>query len=931
MGKSLLGLVIAPKTGELCMVVQEGGYIEVRSLTGTKIGEGYFDSSTGGVQRGYGAPVTYTDMPRVHTPNGSRHHRASAHLTMMPRAYVPNKLADAYRGGGYGTSLYTGLCLASHLSYNRITSYSFGGGLDDGICSAPNQHEEDGYESDHQRSASATAWWSAAANNFGLVERVTGGRGRARIEDHPVAAIDLDEPEKSGVRQIVNQLFCMADDSRSAEMFKGDSGTFTAAFSFTPPEDEDDRESPEWKREQQMLTKLFYRTGGGYPAPDPETQNYGGDYLNEFVAESAQFNFTGSYEAVRNDGTCSIDDKTKAANISTKYEVNATGFSSYFTGTYQRWVADKYPYSNAIKANLIIATVTDPVPFEQGSALLGLDFDVLAEKLQFVLRDGKYLFTRANYGLLSMEGIPGKKAMEVVLGLARLLDIPAREMDDMKFRYLGGIGVGFDKAELDPSKPIQGIIGQAGFQPGLPFEGPGVWPGIMGLLSKEKFLERGTAMDLPEYTQSLQLPTGRYLYIAPRAAWLALFGDTTRARVQGLTRACDNWSVTPQGGAYWKKQIKTLERGGELEPEARAVLVDWIYAVDENLRSAYEDHKREYDPEAAAAAQRAAAGSAPAADDLSAMATTPSKRWLYRLGDLSEYGAVRFPHPGGEPDNIRPEVLRKILRATDRALIARLLNFGTERVGEPSRPGFLWDLTRQGHDWWQQIAYQLEDREIAAMPGGAREYLEDLLEAVLGEVGVVPTAETVAPAVPVAPAAPAASGSSLATSPDRAWLYTLNLNDIGLSDIPIGVRIPGSQGSPFSLVNPVVLQQILRSKQPSGVALGRAFSFGSTPSGSVAWEAVADSLNDGYGLTPMAREEAEDILIAALAAQGYPPARPNPARSRAARTEHKVLVYSMNPNAEPKVTDKMVASVENLAAEWRELGWDRFADDDFDA
>jgi hypothetical protein len=140
-----LGVVINPKLKVPLLVVAEGGHIHIRAFPTVDedgedqdwedLGDGYYGSDSGS---------SITGLPRSHTPNGRRH------------GLRPNSVVET--GQGYGTSLYTALCLGAHQNYeareegesNRytISKYLPTG---DGISSM-----------EGTRSESAEDWWSAA-------------------------------------------------------------------------------------------------------------------------------------------------------------------------------------------------------------------------------------------------------------------------------------------------------------------------------------------------------------------------------------------------------------------------------------------------------------------------------------------------------------------------------------------------------------------------------------------------------------------------------------------------------------------------------------------------------------------------------------------------------------------------------------------------
>lgn len=133
-GRTVLGIVVNPKLKEPVLAITDGEYVGIRSLRDdalfAKIGIGYPSDRTEDAGR-------FTKLPRVHTPDGVRP-----------------------RNRGYGTSLYSALCLGAHLTYEeyvRIGMKVKG----DGVCS------------DYRdRSDEADAWWKASLQR-GLTEERT--------------------------------------------------------------------------------------------------------------------------------------------------------------------------------------------------------------------------------------------------------------------------------------------------------------------------------------------------------------------------------------------------------------------------------------------------------------------------------------------------------------------------------------------------------------------------------------------------------------------------------------------------------------------------------------------------------------------------------------------------------------------------------------
>lgn len=134
-----LGCVLNPKTNLPCPVFKtKQRTVNVLNPVGDEEGKGYFDDGTHGAEH---SSSEESGFPRVHTPSGVRTQRA-----------------------GYGTVLYTGLCLAANLEDRRLLK------LATNVTGA-------GISSNENRSASAEKWWSAAKGEFDLAYSVEVGGG----------------------------------------------------------------------------------------------------------------------------------------------------------------------------------------------------------------------------------------------------------------------------------------------------------------------------------------------------------------------------------------------------------------------------------------------------------------------------------------------------------------------------------------------------------------------------------------------------------------------------------------------------------------------------------------------------------------------------------------------------------------------------------
>lgn len=133
-GLTVIGIVCNPKTHEPALVVTDGEYVSLRSLQAgdslRRLGRGYYEESRN-------EPSELTKLPRSHTPDGV-----------------------VVKGMGWGTALYTALCLGAHLTDEDLVEISMWK-PGDGICSWTDN-----------RSAEADRWWSAALK-IGLAEQET--------------------------------------------------------------------------------------------------------------------------------------------------------------------------------------------------------------------------------------------------------------------------------------------------------------------------------------------------------------------------------------------------------------------------------------------------------------------------------------------------------------------------------------------------------------------------------------------------------------------------------------------------------------------------------------------------------------------------------------------------------------------------------------
>ena len=134
-GLTVLGLVANPKTHEPALVVTDGEYVSIRSLSESaplrRLGRGYYEEQ-------YNDPEELTGYPRSHTPDGV-----------------------VIKGKGWGTALYTALALGAHQETNDLVKIKMRGS-GDGISSWTDN-----------RSNEADKWWASA-----LDPGMTSGQGR---------------------------------------------------------------------------------------------------------------------------------------------------------------------------------------------------------------------------------------------------------------------------------------------------------------------------------------------------------------------------------------------------------------------------------------------------------------------------------------------------------------------------------------------------------------------------------------------------------------------------------------------------------------------------------------------------------------------------------------------------------------------------------
>lgn len=161
MDYTVVGIVVNPKLKQPVLVLWEGDEIEIWSLArgGGRVGMGSYESG----DPSYEQPANITGMPRVHTPSG-----------VKPK------------GKGYGTSLYTALCLGAHQHHENELDIEV-------------EWDGDGVSSDADtRSPAASAWWNQAVR-LRLAEEI---EDEYTEEDVDIDPYDLDCSHSDGEVEI---------------------------------------------------------------------------------------------------------------------------------------------------------------------------------------------------------------------------------------------------------------------------------------------------------------------------------------------------------------------------------------------------------------------------------------------------------------------------------------------------------------------------------------------------------------------------------------------------------------------------------------------------------------------------------------------------------------------------------------------------------
>lgn len=186
-----LGCVLNPKTNAPCSVYKyKSRSVKVFNTEDVEEGNGYYDRGD------HGSEYTASEesgFPRVHTPSGVKTRKA-----------------------GYGTVLYTGLCLGAKLE-------------EAGFLELATQIAGAGISSNENRSSAADAWWTAARDDFDLVyevdvdgveeeeeveydETIDNSRSLQRIYDaltnvlNPDGSLDIDSVRVTGTLTVTRTI-----------------------------------------------------------------------------------------------------------------------------------------------------------------------------------------------------------------------------------------------------------------------------------------------------------------------------------------------------------------------------------------------------------------------------------------------------------------------------------------------------------------------------------------------------------------------------------------------------------------------------------------------------------------------------------------------------------------------------------------------------
>jgi hypothetical protein len=160
------GILINPRNGQPLVASQNDLFrVRIRDFGdggGALAGRGYFetDRKETAMKDSYSFSSMATGYPRVHTPGGVE-----------------------VQGGGYGTVLYSALCLASHLDWAGVRSFRLEReGIYDGISSMPGH-----------RSPEAEAWWNSAKVDFNLAYEISAANPFLDEDDQTYHPCDVYE------------------------------------------------------------------------------------------------------------------------------------------------------------------------------------------------------------------------------------------------------------------------------------------------------------------------------------------------------------------------------------------------------------------------------------------------------------------------------------------------------------------------------------------------------------------------------------------------------------------------------------------------------------------------------------------------------------------------------------------------------------------
>ena len=157
------GILINPRDGHPLVASQKDWFrVRILDFRGDLAGRGYFetDRNETAMADSYSFSTMATGYPRVHTPGGVE-----------------------VKGGGYGTVLYSALCLASHLDWAGVRFFKLEWeGIYDGTSSMPGH-----------RSVEAEAWWNSAKVDFNLAYEIKAANPFLDEDDQVYESCDVYE------------------------------------------------------------------------------------------------------------------------------------------------------------------------------------------------------------------------------------------------------------------------------------------------------------------------------------------------------------------------------------------------------------------------------------------------------------------------------------------------------------------------------------------------------------------------------------------------------------------------------------------------------------------------------------------------------------------------------------------------------------------